>query len=226
VNGLVHDRLQGFAFRGNADDAARGCLDQWDERTTLQGEVVRLNHVAGAYNDRALDHVLELSNVARPAVPLQRAHGILIEPERLPALSFLLAFDDVIGCDRNVAFPLSPPRYVKVWRVPVWELSADRPSVSFLYAPFPHKKEGDLAKAKALLAQGGHPDGFTYTFEIINTPFGVQEAEVVKAQLAEAGITANVVPVDGARQLADGNSKTLESTTYNWSGRPDPEGNT
>src|SRR5579859_4861141 len=51
-------------------------------------------------------------------------------------------------------------------------------------------------------------------------------AEVVKAQLAEAGITANVVPVDGARQLADGNSHTLESTTYNWSGRPDPDGNT
>ena len=84
----------------------------------------------------------------------------------------------------------------------------------------------DLAKAKALLAQGGQPNGFTFTFEIINTPFGVQEAEVVKAQLAEAGITANVVPVDGARQLADGNSHTLESTTYNWSGRPDPDGNT
>jgi peptide/nickel transport system substrate-binding protein len=84
----------------------------------------------------------------------------------------------------------------------------------------------DLAKAKALLAQSGQPNGFTFTFEIINTPFGVQEAEVVKAQLAEAGITANVVPVDGARQLADGNSHTLESTTYNWSGRPDPDGNT
>src|SRR4030081_1809760 len=75
----------------------------------------------------------------------------------------------------------------------------------------------DLAKAKALLAQGGQPNGFSFTFEIINTPFGVQEAEVVKAQLAEAGITCNVVPVDGARQLADGNSHTLESSTYNWS---------
>ncbi|MCA1645242.1 MAG: ABC transporter substrate-binding protein [Chloroflexi bacterium] len=84
----------------------------------------------------------------------------------------------------------------------------------------------DLAKAKALLAQAGKPDGFAYSFEIINTPFNIQEAEVVKAQLAEAGITANVTPVDGARQLADGNSKTLESTTYTWSGRPDPDGNT
>ncbi len=84
----------------------------------------------------------------------------------------------------------------------------------------------DLAKAKALLAQAGQPNGFTFSFEIINTPFAVQEAEVVKAQLAEAGITANVIPVDGARQLADGNAKSLEMTTYNWSGRPDPDGNT
>jgi len=45
-------------------------------------------------------------------------------------------------------------------------------------------------------------------------------------ELAEAGITANVVPVDGARQLADGHNKALEMTTYNWSGRPDPDGNT
>src|SRR5204862_3780177 len=34
----------------------------------------------------------------------------------------------------------------------------------------------DLAKAKALLGQGGQPNGFTFTFEIINKPFVVQEA--------------------------------------------------
>ena len=60
----------------------------------------------------------------------------------------------------------------------------------------------DLAKAKAMLAEGGQPNGFEFTFTIVNTPFGVQEAEVVKAQLAEAGITANVQPVDGAGQLS------------------------
>jgi peptide/nickel transport system substrate-binding protein len=84
----------------------------------------------------------------------------------------------------------------------------------------------DLAKAKAMLAEGGQPSGFTFTFTIVNTPFGVQEAEVVKAQLAEAGITCNVQTVDGASQLAAGNNKTYEMTTYAWSGRPDPDGNT
>ncbi len=84
----------------------------------------------------------------------------------------------------------------------------------------------DLAKAKSLLAAGGQPNGFSFNFETVNVPIGVQEAEVVKSQLAEAGITCNVVTVDGARQLADGNGKTYDMTTYDWSGRPDPDGNT
>jgi peptide/nickel transport system substrate-binding protein len=84
----------------------------------------------------------------------------------------------------------------------------------------------DLSKAKQMLAAGGQPNGFSFNLEIVNTPLGVQEAEVVKAQLAEAGITANVVQVDGARQLSDGNNKTYDMTPYAWSGRPDPDGNT
>jgi peptide/nickel transport system substrate-binding protein len=84
----------------------------------------------------------------------------------------------------------------------------------------------DLDKARALLAQAGQPSGFSFTHTIINTPFEIQQGEVVKAQLAEAGITANVQPVDGATQLSAGNNKTYQMTTYNWSGRPDPDGNT
>jgi peptide/nickel transport system substrate-binding protein len=84
----------------------------------------------------------------------------------------------------------------------------------------------DLAKAKQFLAAGGSLDGFSFSFEVVNTPIGVQEGEVIKAQLAEAGITCNVVTVDGARQLADGNNKTFDMTSYDWSGRPDPDGNT
>jgi peptide/nickel transport system substrate-binding protein len=83
----------------------------------------------------------------------------------------------------------------------------------------------DLAKAKQYLADAGQPGGFTFNFEVVNTPLSIQEGEVVKAQLAEAGITVNVVTVDGARQLSDGNNKTYDMTNYAWSGRPDPDGN-
>ena len=83
----------------------------------------------------------------------------------------------------------------------------------------------DLAQAKQYLAAGGQPNGFSFDFEAVNTPLSIQEGEVIKAQLAEAGITVNVVTVDGARQLADGNGKTYQMTNYAWSGRPDPDGN-
>jgi peptide/nickel transport system substrate-binding protein len=84
----------------------------------------------------------------------------------------------------------------------------------------------DLDKAKQYLAAAGQPNGFSFNFEVINVPLGIQEGEVVKAQLAEAGITCNVMQIDGARQLADGNNKTYDMTSYDWSGRPDPDGNT
>jgi peptide/nickel transport system substrate-binding protein len=84
----------------------------------------------------------------------------------------------------------------------------------------------DVEKAKAKLAEAGMPNGFTFTYNTDNTPISVQEAEVVKAQLAEAGITMNVNVVDGARLLAEGNGKTYQMSSYQWSGRPDPDGNT
>jgi len=84
----------------------------------------------------------------------------------------------------------------------------------------------DLDKAKAKLAEGGMPNGFTFSFNTDNTPLSIQEGEVVKAQLADAGITMNVNVIDGARLLAEGNGKTFQASSYAWSGRPDPDGNT
>ena len=84
----------------------------------------------------------------------------------------------------------------------------------------------DLNKARQYLAAAGQPNGFSFDFEVVNVPISIQEGEVVKAQLAEAGITCNVVQVDGARMLADGNNKAYQMTSYDWSGRPDPDGNT
>ncbi len=84
----------------------------------------------------------------------------------------------------------------------------------------------DVAMAKAKLAEAGMPNGFSFSVNTTNIPINVQELEVVKAQLAEAGITMNFNLMDGARLLAEGNAKTFEMSTYQWSGRPDPDGNT
>jgi peptide/nickel transport system substrate-binding protein len=84
----------------------------------------------------------------------------------------------------------------------------------------------DLAKAKQYLKDGGQPDGFTFTVITNNIPINVQEAEAMKAQLAEAGITMNVQLVDSGRLAADQNARNFDMTSYQWSGRPDPDGNT
>jgi len=84
----------------------------------------------------------------------------------------------------------------------------------------------DLAKAKAKLAEGGQPSGFSFTLTTNNIPINIQEAEVVQAQLREAGITVKVNLVDSTTLLSNGNSKNFDMISYQWSGRPDPDGNT
>ena len=83
----------------------------------------------------------------------------------------------------------------------------------------------DLAKAKAKLAEGGQPNGFTFTLTTNNIPISVQEAEVIQAQLAEAGITVKIQLVDSSTLIASGNAKNFEMISFQWSGRPDPDGN-
>jgi peptide/nickel transport system substrate-binding protein len=83
----------------------------------------------------------------------------------------------------------------------------------------------DLAKAKAKLAEGGKPAGFPFTITTANIPINVQEAEVIQAQLSEAGMQVKIKLVDAATQLSDGNSKNFDMISYQWSGRPDPDGN-
>ena len=100
------------------------------------------------------------------------------------------------------------------------------PPTSWAYdSSIPYIKR-DLARAKAKLAEGGQPGGFTFTMTTNNIPINVQEAEVIQAQLAEAGITMKIKLVDASTLISDGNGKNFEMISYQWSGRPDPDGNT
>ena len=84
----------------------------------------------------------------------------------------------------------------------------------------------DVDKAKQYLTEGGKPNGFSFTVEIGQTPIATQEAEAMKAQLAEVGITMEIQIVDGAKGQADGVAHNFDLASYAWSGRPDPDGNT
>lgn len=56
--------------------------------------------------------------------------------------------------------------------------------------------EQDLDMVKDLLTEAGYPDGMDITVNVWNIPDSVTEAQVVAAQLQEAGFNADVVPTD------------------------------
>src|SRR2546421_12111646 len=72
--------------------------------------MMRLDDVAGADDDRALDDVLELADVARPAVSFERANRVLTQMQILPALVGRMALHEVAGEDRNVPLSLAERR--------------------------------------------------------------------------------------------------------------------
>jgi peptide/nickel transport system substrate-binding protein len=125
-----------------------------------------------------------------------------------------------------VAYSLDLEQIVKgVWLNVGYPANGPVPPTSWAYdKSIPYIKR-DLAKAKARLAEGGKPSGFEFTMTTANIPINVQEAEVIQAQLREAGITMKIKLVDAATQLSDGNSRNFEMISYQWSGRPDPDGN-
>ncbi len=87
-------------------------------------------------------------------------------------------------------------------------------------------RKRDVAKAKQKLTEGGKPQGFKFSFEANNVPVDLQVLQVVKAQLAEIGIDMDIQLVNTAKQIADTVAKNYEATSAQWSGRPDPDGNT
>ena len=63
---------------------------------------------------------------------------------------------------------------------------------------YPH----DPAKARALLATAGYPQGFTLTLKLPPPAYARRAGEVVAAQLAEAGVKVRIEPVEWAQWLA------------------------
>jgi peptide/nickel transport system substrate-binding protein len=126
-----------------------------------------------------------------------------------------------------VAYALDVEQIVKgVWLNVGVPANGPIPPTSWAYDRSIPPIKRDLARVKAKLAEGGQPNGFTFTLTTNNIPINIQEAEVMQAQLAEAGITTKVKLVDSATLISDGNARNFEMVSFQWSGRPDPDGNT
>jgi peptide/nickel transport system substrate-binding protein len=66
-----------------------------------------------------------------------------------------------------------------------------------LTGTYPH----DVKKAKAFLAEAGHPNGFETTLRLPPTTYARRGGEIVAAQLEEVGIRAKIVPMEWAQWL-------------------------
>ncbi|MBC3844060.1 ABC transporter substrate-binding protein [Streptacidiphilus sp. 4-A2] len=78
--------------------------------------------------------------------------------------------------------------------------------------------QGDIAAAKALMAQAGPAAVKTLSLAVENTTTQTNFADTVKASLAQIGITVNVVPVDQANYFAilDNTKNQYDLTWMDW----------
>ena len=83
----------------------------------------------------------------------------------------------------------------------------------------------DPAKAKAKLAEGGMPNGMTFTVKGWNVPTQVQELQIIQAQLKDVGVEMKIELLEFGKLLADLNGHNFAALRLGWSGRPDPDGN-
>jgi peptide/nickel transport system substrate-binding protein len=184
-------------------------------QSLLAGEIqvmdyVQPRDVAGVKADKNVV-VLDVPSLADFAYQLNHGRPPFDNKALRQAVAYALDLEQIVkGVWLNVGVPANGP-------IPPTSWAYDR-SIPFI--------KRDLAKAKAKLAEGGKPGGFTFTVTTNNIPINVQEAEVMQAQLAEAGITMKIKLVDSGTLISDGNAKNFEMISFQWSGRPDPDGNT
>lgn len=84
----------------------------------------------------------------------------------------------------------------------------------------PYAYDPDLART--LLADGGYPDGFEVDFHVrTNSPKAEEVGQAIAGQLAEVGITANVIALPSAdfQALARENAITMGFSTHNGGGQ-------
>jgi len=85
---------------------------------------------------------------------------------------------------------------------------------------------GNADKAKSYLAAGGKPMGFTFEMKIAaNSPTNTQLAQLIKDQLAKAGIMMNITQLEFTKVVQDQQNGAFQASLVGWSGRIDPDGN-
>jgi peptide/nickel transport system substrate-binding protein len=83
----------------------------------------------------------------------------------------------------------------------------------------------DVARAKKLLAEAGHPNGIAFEMMVTNDPPQRRVAEVIQGMAREAGIAVSIRPTEFASQLSQQDAGAYQASLIGWSGRVDPDAN-
>ena len=84
----------------------------------------------------------------------------------------------------------------------------------------------DVAKAKALLAEAGYPDGFSTTISVRNDQMRLEMAQSIQNTFGQAGIKVELKPGAGAEVLGDYRARNHDITLQAWGpDYPDPHTN-
>src|SRR2546427_565653 len=97
------------------------------------------------------------------------------------------------------------------------------PMSPYYNAKLPVKRR-DVARARQLLRESGHPN-LAFTLIVPPERDRQESALVIQAMLAEAGITLTIQTQENVTLLSAGRKGDFEAYFTFWSGRPDPDGN-
>lgn len=82
----------------------------------------------------------------------------------------------------------------------------------------------DPRKAKAKLAEGGQPNGFTFNLDIYASPEQTRLGQLIQAQLADVGITAKIQVYEVTTLFNRATAKQFQAIVGSWTPRPDIDG--
>lgn len=131
--------------------------------------------------------------------------GVFADKSKRQAVALALDREQII---KNISFNLNV-----LSRGPI-------PPTSWAYDPSENlytKVDAAQAKAKAT--------GFSFNLKTPNAPDNIQEATLIKDQLAKAGITVNIQVEEFGQILTETEAHHFDASLIAWSGRIDPDGN-
>lgn len=99
------------------------------------------------------------------------------------------------------------------------------PPANFAYNKADVAPKPDVAKAKELLAKGGKPDGFSFTFKTGTSPDNQRIGEMLQTMFKQAGIDMTIEKLEFGTMLDQAKKGNFEAVALGWSGRPDPDQN-